>query len=91
MRRSLALWETAIPDELTALTQWVLWRYELIEGGKFTKVLYRIDGRRKASSSDPRTWSSFEDALEALDAQPDMDGAGFVFTADDPYCGNRSG
>ncbi len=73
-----------IPAELTAARQWVCWRREL-RGGKPTKIPYIADtGNRKASSTDPATWRTFDDACKHAAR---FDGIGFVFSADDPYCG----
>lgn len=67
-----------LPDSLTELDQCVLWRYELV-GDRQTKVPYSIRGG-KASSTDPRTWSTFEQALEAWRRNPKRySGIGFVF------------
>jgi len=75
---------TAIPAGLQSRRQWVLWRYESRPGDpKPTKVPYQPSGRT-ASHADPATWISF---AEATAAAPRFDGLGFVFTADDPYCG----
>ena len=51
--------------------------------GKVTKVPYQINGNL-AASDKPSTWTSFENALAASEL---FDGVGFVFTADDPFCG----
>lgn len=51
-----------IPEELCALPQWVCWRIEQRDG-KPTKVPYQPNGKR-ASSTDPRTWSTFERAAQ---------------------------
>jgi hypothetical protein len=63
--------------ELGEWDQWVLW------GEK--KVPLTPDGR-PASSTDPRTWSSFQEAAEAFVRGVGY-GLGFVFTEDDPYFG----
>lgn len=78
-----------IPAELRALP-WVLWRAEPRPGDKPAKVPYRIaEPRRRASSTDPATWGTFEDAVEAcvsiveLPADPDrgpIAGIGVVLT-----------
>ena len=47
-----------IPVELRQLTQWVNWRIAQREG-KPTKVPKQPSGAN-ASSTDPRTWSTFE-------------------------------
>ncbi len=69
------------PDEITALPQWVLWERV---GGK--KLPLQINGRR-ASSTDPTTWSTFGEARAALQAQGRAAGLGFVFTDNDPFVG----
>lgn len=72
-----------IPDELKALDQWVCWRWEERDGRR-TKVPVSARGGL-ASSTNPATWASFEDATVALSGG--NDGVGFVFTGCDPYCG----
>jgi len=71
---------------LTAFDQWVVWRYEDRQG-KATKVPFQPDGRR-ASSTDPRTWRSFETVISAIEQAPAaFAGVGFVFSAEDPFAG----
>lgn len=70
-----------IPGELCALPQWVVWRQP-------DKCPFSPATLTKASTSDPATWGSFEEAVAVLDQYPDTyAGIGFVFTDDDPYCG----
>jgi hypothetical protein len=75
---------SAIPQELRDRQQWVCWRYE-DRDGKHAKVPYApvFNGRRRASSTNPRTWGSFDAAARVAR----MDGVGFVFAARDPYVG----
>lgn len=73
----------AIPAELREREQWVCWRAE-VRDAKPTKIPYRADGKDRASSTDPSTWSTFEAALAAAER---FDGLGFVFSADDPFAG----
>lgn len=80
----LAVSPDGIPAELTALPQWVNWRLERREE-KWTKVPYLPAGR-KASSTDPSTWSPWSKTLGAYLAGH-FDGIGFVFAADDGYFG----
>ena len=77
-----------LPAELRTLPQWVAWRWEDVQGKpKPTKVPYRsCEPRRKASTTDPATWSTYDDAVKAV-VDGDGDGIGFVFTGDDPYTG----
>lgn len=74
-----------IPIELQALQQWVVWRYEATEGPKPTKVLYNVRTGYPASTTDPRTWVTFTEAVQA--SFNGYSGIGFVFTRNDPYCG----
>jgi hypothetical protein len=72
---------TAVPDELREYRQWVCWRYEWQAGrAKPAKVPVSPTTGRNASTTDPETWSSFE---EAATAEPG--GVGFVSTDRDPF------
>jgi primase-polymerase (primpol)-like protein len=73
------------PGELVELRQWVAWCLEQRDG-KLTKVPYRPTPRKgaRASTTDSATWGSYEDAETARSWAT---GVGFVFSADDPYCG----
>ena len=75
-----------IPRELRDQSQWVVYRIETRDG-KETKVPYRADGRGKASSTSPASWSSFADTLEACNRDASLSGIGFVFSADDSFTG----
>lgn len=75
-----------IPAELKARPQWVVWKMVKRRNGKWTKEPYDARTGRKASSTDLMTWSTFEEALGALEAGG-YDGVGFVFCSGDPYCG----
>ena len=79
----------SIPEELMRLAQWVLWRYEDRGGPKPTKVCYQARRRLYcARTNDPRTWASYETAVEMLQFHTGhMDGIGFVFAENDPFCG----
>lgn len=59
------------------------WAYQTKPDGRPTKIPLDPSTGRKASSTDPKTWSRYRDALGVLGA----DGVGFVFTATDPYVG----
>ncbi len=69
-----------IPAEMRALPQWVCWRYETRDGNP-TKVPYRARGWGRASSIDPETWGTFEQALKAMERHQ-HDGIGFMFAGD---------
>ena len=76
------------PEELRALPQWVDYRLVPKAGEGFDKwpINPGYTGK-KASTTDPTTWSTFEHALRVARMHPFLDGVGFVFTASDPYCG----
>ena len=73
-----------IPEELKRLRQWVVWRYELRD--KWTKPPYRVIGTDRASSTDPETWGSFDDAVTTYQAGL-ADGVGFVVSSHDDFVG----
>jgi putative DNA primase/helicase len=66
----------ALPAELKALRRWILWRFQTRDD-KRTKVPYGITGRC-ASTTNPATWSSFDDTY-AASGRVRADGIGFVF------------
>jgi len=66
-----------IPEEMRRLPHWVVWKREKTESGKWTKVPYRADGKGRASSTDPATWSTYE-AAQAVASR--YSGIGFVTT-----------
>ena len=74
----------SIPNELKQLHQWVVWKAELDDSEKYTKVLYQTNGINKASSTDSNTWTTFENALNAYENGVG-EGIGFVLTESDPY------
>ena len=74
-----------IPNEIKTYRAWVPWKCARV-GDKWTKHPYSVHTGRKASSTDSRTWGSFEEVLEAYEAGG-YDGIGFVFSSGDPYCG----
>jgi hypothetical protein len=77
-----------VPDSLVELDQFIVWRYEQRDGGKPTKVPYQVNGSR-ASSTDPKTWCSFDEAVKTWqhDSPTRWSGIGFVFAATDPFFG----
>jgi putative DNA primase/helicase len=81
-----------IPGLLRVHRQWVCWREEERRDKrgerKLTKVPYAPETGTKASTTNHLTWSSFERALEAFQANGSRyTGIGFVFSKDDPYTG----
>ena len=64
-----------IPSELKQLRQWVCHKNKI-------PIIPGLD--TAASSSDPSTWRTFQEAIQHAG---NNDGIGFVFSADDPYVG----
>lgn len=72
----------AIPAELRTIDRCVGWRLECRDD-KWTKPPKTVEGR-PASSTDPATWSTFDDARDAyLARRHRLDGVGIVLIADD--------
>jgi hypothetical protein len=76
---------TNMPEDLKTLAQWVLWRWERKTEGGLTKVPYSPNGRR-ASSTDPKTWTTFKQAL-SVHTCGRFDGIGCVVTKEDQFTG----
>ena len=76
----------AISVELKQRPQWVCWRYA-IRNGKATKIPLNAITGKGASSTAPETWTDFDTAIAAFNADGGFDGVGYVFAPDDPYCG----
>lgn len=69
-----------IPAELRALNRWVMW--QLVQRkGRWTKMPKTVDGAA-ASSTDPSTWSTFDDVCDALLMGDGFDGIGLVLGTD---------
>jgi KaiC/GvpD/RAD55 family RecA-like ATPase len=66
-----------IPEEVRQISNWVLWRSEVVNGRK-TKIPYQPNGR-KAKSNDSSTWSKFD---EVVQASPEFDGIGWCVPLD---------
>lgn len=75
------------PEELKQIPHWILWRKEIRQGEKKpTKVPYSAVYNGKAKSTEPKSWTTFEKALQALNNNPEQfSGLGFVFSEDDPF------
>lgn len=67
------------PIQMQQRPRWVVWRREERDG-KLTKIPYQPNGA-KASSTDPSTWISFEDAVKTA-ATGCYTGIGFVLGLD---------
>jgi DNA-binding transcriptional ArsR family regulator len=78
---------SAIPEELSSLDQWVLWRV-LQRKDRETKVPFQAKyPSRMAKTNSPSTWSDFASAADVADRNPVIDGVGFVFAPDDGLTG----
>jgi len=77
---------TSIPNELQQCNQFVVWKAEQLNG-RLTKVPYNAKTGRKASSTDPATWCSFEKAIEAMQNGRGYNGIGFVPSKSDLFVG----
>lgn len=73
-----------VPSALQGRPQWIVWKTIQRDGGP-TKVPFQITGK-PAKSNDPTTWSTFDEAVAAF-KQGGYDGVGFMFSADDDFCG----
>ena len=77
-----------IPQELRDIPQWVLWRYR--ETGRGWTKQPITPARTSASSTNPATWSTFPEALDAYLELEGTDGAagiGIVVTEGDDLVG----
>jgi hypothetical protein len=75
-----------IPPQLRALKQWVCWRYEYQPQRSaekpWTKVPINPYSGKHASSTNPMTWGTFDDALTCFRRpHQNLDGIGFVVIA----------
>lgn len=71
---------TKVPACLCESPHWVVWR-RVERGGKATKIPFNARTGEPADSTDPSTWSSFEEAMGAFQADDRCAGIGFVFYA----------
>jgi putative DNA primase/helicase len=74
-----------IPEEMRQYRHWVVWKLEERDGD-LTKMPYIAGGVGKASTTDSRTWRSFEEAVQAFETGR-YSGIGFVFSSGDPFAG----
>ena len=81
---ALSVQPATIPDSLKAIDRWLLWKYikkRKPDGTVFwTKVPFQCDST-PASTTNPATWCSYEDALDAW-MVGDFDGIGMTLGAD---------
>lgn len=75
--------------------RWVTWKWAT-RNGKRTKIPFNANSGAAASSTNPDTWGSYEDAITALRAGTGYDGLGFVLGGgfvglDIDHCTNDEG
>ena len=70
----------AVPEEFKAIRQWCVYKLEMVKDKK-AKVPYQISGH-KASSTDPKTWTSYSIALNAYENLDGLNGICFMFSED---------
>ncbi len=77
---ALPVRRATIPDELKAIPQWLLWRYEYRPSHKkpWTKVPYQPNGY-KADATKSSTWNDFE-TIAVRYERGGFDGIGFALT-----------
>lgn len=75
----------AIPEELKDRDCWVAWRPVWVVD-RWTKKPVDCNTGEPGSSTNPATWTTFTAALAYADKHG-LPGIGYVFSADDPYCG----
>ncbi len=73
-----------IYPELKSFDHWVVWKAVPKEDGGIDKVPYNARTGKKASTTDSRTWSTFDDVVAAY-VRDGWDGIGFVLCSGDPY------
>jgi putative DNA primase/helicase len=77
----------AIPPDLKALPQWVVWRYYW-QKDKWDKPLLQSHSGNLASHSSEKTWSAYQAALDAYRFhEAHLDGIGFVFKKANGFVG----
>ena len=59
------------PASLKDLPIWALWRLETDSKGRLTKVPYSPNYDGRASSTNPQTWGTFDDAVRKYKSRPD--------------------
>lgn len=77
-----------IPAELRALPQWIVWRYVVRDPAKKpTKEPVSAFTGYPADVTLRENLAPFDVALWAASTKPGINGIGFAFTPEDPYCG----
>lgn len=74
-----------VPEGLRREPRWICWNLEQ-RGGRNTKVPKDPKTGRNASSTDPNTWTTFDQAVAAFQGGS-FSGVGFIFAPDRKYTG----
>lgn len=69
-----------IPEPLRRQDQWVGWKM-IAKDERPTKIPVNVHTGYAASSSDRRTWASFDEALAYFRDHPELAGLGYVFSS----------
>lgn len=86
MKASLRVIRERVPSVLRDCPQWVAWK--VIERDRRpTKTPINPHTGELARVNERTTWGSLEQALRACETNPELAGVGFVFSADDSFCG----
>ena len=75
------------PADLRTRHHWVVWRYGPASNSKPRKIPYSPRTGSCASSTDPTTWATFEQAIEAYASADYYSGIGYVFSGSDGMAG----
>jgi hypothetical protein len=75
-----------VPTQLKQKAQWLCWRGEWSKGKKKLNKVPKTSKRKAASSTDEGTWTTFENAVAAVDTRG-LDGIGFAGLGRTPFTG----
>jgi len=79
--------KSKIPEKLKRLKQWVCWKYgSPNDGNRIPKIPINPRSGNPAKINNSKTWAVFKKAYHYY-KKNDLDGIGFVFTENDPFCG----
>lgn len=86
------------PSTMTSLPNWVLWKLESDANGNQSKIPYSALYNGHASSTNAKTWTTFDRVMEVYHNTNEFSGIGFVFTlesgivfVDIDHCINENG
>jgi len=74
-----------LPKQMSMYDHWIVWKLEQKIGkDKPDKIPYNPHNGQRASSTDSKTWGTFDDTVAVYNTGT-YDGIGFVFDRSDPY------